>query len=86
MKIGRAEIWKLDHVLLGICTVVLVVSGLGITKYQVVGPLTFGLLSKGRAFRVHSALTWPFIILFALHVYMAMMPKLPKWMQVKWPK
>lgn len=43
-------------------------SGLGITEFRTVEPLTFGLLTKAVGFRLHDALLVPFIALLALHV------------------
>jgi hypothetical protein len=43
-------------------------SGLGITEFRTVEPLTFGLLTKAVAFRLHDALLAPFIALLVLHV------------------
>jgi len=43
-------------------------SGLGISEYRTVEHLTFGLLTKDRAFRLHDALLAPFIALLVLHV------------------
>lgn len=44
------------------------VSGLGITEYRTIQNLTFGLLTKDVAFRLHDALLAPFIALLVLHV------------------
>ncbi|MGD0115547.1 MAG: hypothetical protein ABSC13_06025 [Dehalococcoidia bacterium] len=44
------------------------VSGLGITEYGTVENLTFGLLTKDLAFRLHDSLLAPFIALLVLHV------------------
>ena len=44
------------------------VSGLGITHYRTVENLTFGLLTKDVAFRLHDSLLAPFIALLLLHV------------------
>ena len=43
-------------------------SGLGISEYRTVQHLTFGLLTKQTAFRLHNALLAPFIALLVLHV------------------
>ena len=44
------------------------VSGLGISEYRTVEHLTFGLMTKPTAFRLHDALLAPFIALLILHV------------------
>ena len=48
--------------------VLYVITGFGITKYQVVGKLSFGLLTKALSFKIHSVLIWPLIILAVVHV------------------
>ncbi len=59
---------KTIHALITILVILYLVSGLGITQYQSVEPLTFGLLTKALAFKIHSLLFWPFIIVLALHI------------------
>jgi cytochrome b subunit of formate dehydrogenase len=44
------------------------VSGLGISEFRTVENLTFGLLTKDLAFRLHDVLLVPFIALLILHV------------------
>jgi thiosulfate reductase cytochrome b subunit len=63
---------KLVHWALLVTAVVTVVSGLGITEYQAVGTLTFGLLNKASAFKLHLWAWMPFLVLLATHVLLAM--------------
>ncbi len=51
-----------------------VVSGLGITEFRIVEPLTFGLLNKASAFRLHLWLWLPFLVLLAAHMVLTMRP------------
>ncbi len=60
--VGKAVHWSLYAV-----TILLVISGLGITEYRTIEPLTLGLLSKSLAFRIHLQLWIPFLPLLALH-------------------
>jgi len=60
--VGKAVHWSLYAV-----TILLVISGLGITEYRTIEPLTFGLLSKSLSFRIHLQLWIPFLPLLALH-------------------
>jgi thiosulfate reductase cytochrome b subunit len=46
----------------------LILTGLGITEFRTVDPLTFGLLGKALAFQLHSLLWIPFIIVLFLHL------------------
>ena len=55
------------HWTLFIITLLYLVTGLGITQYHIVESLTFGLLTKNVAFRMHDSLLVPFIALRALH-------------------
>jgi dolichol kinase len=73
--------WKMNNVLLHrfarktvhwlLVTVILlyIVTGYGITHYQIVEPATLGLLGKLWAFKIHDNLMIPFVVLLALHIY-----------------
>ena len=50
-------------------TAISVVSGIGITEYRTIEPLTLGLLSKSMSFTIHTNLGMPFLILLILHVF-----------------
>ncbi len=54
--------------LLIILTVLYVVSGFGITEFRAVETLTFGLLNKNLAFKIHNGLTIPAAIVLILHI------------------
>jgi dolichol kinase len=60
---------QIVHWLLLAVIVFYLVTGFGITEYRVVEHLTFGLLSKPLAFKIHDNLLIPFIILLGLHIY-----------------
>lgn len=49
-----------------------VLTGLGITRYQIIGPLTFGWLTKPLSFKIHDGLLIPMIIFLLLHLYITM--------------
>lgn len=49
-------------------TFLYVITGFGITEYQTVESLTFGLLNKASSFEIHTSLEIPFLMLLALHV------------------
>lgn len=55
--------------LLLVVIVVYVVTGFGITEYRVVESLTFGLLTKPLAFKIHNNLLILFLVLLILHIY-----------------
>ena len=49
----------------------LVITGLGITEFRVVTPLTLGILGKSLSFQLHSLLWIPFIVVLFLHLAMS---------------
>jgi hypothetical protein len=58
----------LDWTLLGV-TLSYLITGLGISQFRIVESLTFGLLKRNLAFRIHEALLVPFLILLGLHIF-----------------
>lgn len=70
---------KAVHFLVTLLTALYLITGLGITEFRTVTPLTFGILNKALSQQLHSYLLVPFILLLALHVYFALTKKgLPK--------
>jgi len=68
-RISKAIHWALLAV-----TVLVVISGLGITEYQTITALTFGLLGKAAAFKLHLLVWIPFVVLFVAHVLLTARP------------
>jgi thiosulfate reductase cytochrome b subunit len=66
---------KLVHWTLLVAAVLTLVSGLGITEYQTVGALTFGLLNKASAFKLHLWVWIPFLVLLVLHLLLTARPQ-----------
>jgi len=58
----------LDWALFGM-TLIYLLTGLGITQFQIIEDLTFGLLNKNLSLRLHEDLLVPFLILLSLHVF-----------------
>lgn len=58
------------HFLLGILTVLILISGLGIVYYQIIGILTLGILTKNLSFQIHTLIFVPFLIILFLHSFM----------------
>jgi len=56
---------------LAVVVVAYIVTGFGITEARTVESLTFGLLNKYWAFRIHMDLEIPFITLLALHMLLS---------------
>ena len=61
-------ITSIVHWLLVIVTVFYLLTGFGITEFRIVETITFGLLTKSLAFKIHDILWIPFIILLILHI------------------
>ncbi len=57
------------HWLLTVVAIIYLITGFGITEYRIVESLTFGLLTKSLAHRIHIDLEIPFIILLVLHIW-----------------
>jgi len=64
------------HWLLIIVVILYLVTGFGITEFRIVETLTFGLLTKISAFKIHNNLIIPFIILLGLHAFFPLITKL----------
>ena len=58
------------HWLLTALVIVYLITGFGITEYRIVEPLTFGLLTKSLAHKIHINIEIPFIILLILHIWL----------------
>ena len=58
------------HWLLTIVVIIYLLTGFGLTQYRIIEPLTFGLLTKNLAHRIHMNLEIPFIILVVLHIWL----------------
>jgi cytochrome b subunit of formate dehydrogenase len=54
--------------LLLVAVILYAITGFGITEFRTVENLTFGLLTKNVAFKIHEALWIPFAVLLAAHV------------------
>ena len=63
------------HVFVTILIILYLLTGLGITNYQLIQTITFGGLSKPTAYQLHSILLIPFIIILALHIILTMVYK-----------
>jgi cytochrome b561 len=63
--IGRTIHWLLTALV-----IVYLLTGFGITEFRIVEPLTFGLLTKSLAQRIHMNLGIPFIVLLLLHIWL----------------
>ena len=60
---------RIIHWLLAIAVLLYLISGFGISEFRAVEAITFGLLTKTLAFKIHDNLWIPFTILLVLHIY-----------------
>ncbi len=61
---------KTIHWLLTVVVIIYLLTGFGITEYRIFESLTFGLLTKSLAHRIHINIVIPFIILLILHIWL----------------
>jgi hypothetical protein len=57
------------HWLLTVVVIIYLITGFGITEYRIIESLTFGLLTKSLAHKIHMNLEIPFMILLVLHIW-----------------
>jgi Ni,Fe-hydrogenase I cytochrome b subunit len=58
------------HWVLTALVIVYLVTGFGITEYRIVEPITFGLLTRSLAQRIHMSMEIPFIVFLILHIWL----------------
>ena len=61
--LGRTVHWLLLAVVL-----LYIITGFGISQFRVIESITFGLLTKNLAFRIHDNLWIPFLVLLIMHI------------------
>ena len=61
---------KVVHLFLGVLTVLVIITGLGIAYYQTIEYVTLGFLTKTLSFKVHTYLFVPFLLVLLLHSFM----------------
>ena len=66
---NKKVVKKTVHWLLFVFIVIYLITGLGITQYRTIEPLTFGLLSKSLSLNIHQNLLIPFLALLGLHIF-----------------
>jgi len=66
------------HWLLLVAVIVYAITGYGITEYRIVESLTFGLLTKSLAFKIHNSLLVPSVVLLVLHICLPYIVRLRK--------
>jgi cytochrome b subunit of formate dehydrogenase len=68
--VDKKKVKRITHITLGIISVIVILSGLGIAYYQTVTYLTMGFLDKTLAFKLHTYLFPLFLIILILHSFM----------------
>jgi hypothetical protein len=69
------KIKKIVNWLLLVVVLLYILTGFGISQYQVIGVITFGFLTKVLAYKIHSLLIYPLVVLLVLHVLPLIMAK-----------
>jgi len=70
------QIFKtLIHLLLTVVIIIFIITGFGISHYQIMESLTGDTLSKVTSYQIHSNLIIPLIILLVLHIIFALKKK-----------
>ncbi len=72
---NRVLFSKTIHWLLAVLVVLYLITGFGITEFRVVETMTFGLLTKNLAFKIHMNLWIPFIVLLGSHIFLSLTKK-----------
>lgn len=76
MKRRIAQFWVSRTLL--VLTLLIVLTGFGITHPSIIEQATFGLLQKSTSYIIHT-LTWgPFLILLLLHLYLSLPSQRPE--------
>ncbi|MFH1248995.1 MAG: hypothetical protein V1660_02495 [archaeon] len=57
--------------LLLISSIALIITGLGITHYNIIEFITWGKLNKALSFRIHTSIWVPFLIILISHIILA---------------
>lgn len=71
----RQMVKKQVNYALLIATILIVITGLGITEPGIITPLTFGMLGKLTSYRIHTLIWGPFTILFIIHIALNSLPR-----------
>ncbi len=69
-------IYTLTHALLTIVIILFILTGVGITNYQLIESLTAGTVTKLTSFQIHTNLTIPLILLLAAHIALSIGKKI----------
>jgi len=64
----KNQIFKIIHWAFTIFLIFYIITGFGITEYQIIQSLTFDLLTKPISFQLHTILIYPFIILLLIPI------------------
>jgi cytochrome b subunit of formate dehydrogenase len=68
----------LTHILLTIVIIIFIITGFGISHYQIIESLTGDILSKLTSYQIHSNLIIPLIVLLTVHIAFTLGKKFKK--------
>jgi len=72
---NQIKIIRYTHCILTIFIIFYIVTGFGISNYQLIEAITFGLITKPIAFQLHSILIYPFAALLFIHILLTLRSK-----------
>ncbi|MEN6609572.1 MAG: hypothetical protein ABFC24_01895 [Methanoregulaceae archaeon] len=73
MELRPLKQW-VSRVLL-VVTILLLLTGFGITYSRIITPLTLGFLGKATSYQIHLILWGPFTVLLLFHLYLNIIPR-----------
>ncbi len=65
---NQMKIIRCTHWFLTIFIIFYIITGFGISNYQLIEAITFGLITKTIAFQLHYILIYPFVALLFIHI------------------
>jgi thiosulfate reductase cytochrome b subunit len=75
IDMNKRQVRKIIHWGLLVLIIVFLITGFGISRFQIIETMTFGLLSKPLSYQIHSYLVFPLVIFLYLHVYLTWIKK-----------
>jgi thiosulfate reductase cytochrome b subunit len=71
MKVSLDKLKVIARWILFALVIAYIITGFGITQYQVVEKITLGLLTKVLSQKIHFYLLIPFLIFLIIHIYLS---------------
>jgi hypothetical protein len=72
MKVSLHDLRKIVYWTLLAIVFVYIISGFGILYYQIIETVTLGILTKALSYEIHNYLLIPFLVVLAIHIFLAL--------------